>query len=128
MPERESRPLAWLGIETAASGGGEVALEMDCRPDFADGDTIHRGFLAVLAQSALEAAITAEAVPGRAASGFDLQCNFTGMARVGDRLRAVARVIHSGRRTALAECMISGSAGRLIGTATATFQPAEADG
>ncbi|MDQ6636707.1 MAG: PaaI family thioesterase [Candidatus Dormibacteraeota bacterium] len=128
MAERESRPLAWLGIETVKAGRGEAALEMEGRPDFADGDRIHRGFLAVLAQSALEAAIAADAVPGQAASGFDLQCNFTGVARAGERLRAVARVIHSGRRTALAECTITGPQGRLIGTATATFQPAEADG
>ncbi len=128
MPERESRPLAWLGIQAATAGRSEVALEMDGRADFADGDRIHRGFLAVLAQSALEAAIAAEAVPEQAASGFDLQCNFTGVARAGERLRAVARVIHSGRRTALAECTITGPDGRLIGTATATFQPPEADG
>ncbi len=126
MAETEPGRLTWLGIRCAPARAGEVALEMDCRPDMADEGRIHRGFLALLAQSALEAAIEAGKPERPTASGFDLQCNFIGVARPGERLRSVARVIHSGRRTALAECTINGPGGHLIGTATATFQPLEA--
>jgi uncharacterized protein (TIGR00369 family) len=52
---------------------------------------------------------------------FDLKLNFIATGRIGERLRAVARVLHSGRRTGVAECRVEGEDGRLVATATATF-------
>jgi len=40
---------------------------------------------------------------------------------IGEHLRAVARVLHSGRRTGVAECRVEGEDGRLVATATASF-------
>jgi uncharacterized protein (TIGR00369 family) len=40
---------------------------------------------------------------------------------IGEHLQAVARVLHSGRRTGVAECRIEGEDGRLVATATASF-------
>lgn len=70
MAEREPGRLTWLGIRSAPARSGEVALEMDCRPDMADDGRIHRGFLALLAQSALEAAIEAGKPESPTASGL----------------------------------------------------------
>jgi acyl-coenzyme A thioesterase PaaI-like protein len=40
---------------------------------------------------------------------------------VGERLRAPAKVLHAGRRTAVGECRIESGDGRLVATATASF-------
>jgi uncharacterized protein (TIGR00369 family) len=52
---------------------------------------------------------------------FDLKLNFINAAKVGEILRATGHVIHAGRRTAVAECRVEGSDGRLVATASATF-------
>jgi uncharacterized protein (TIGR00369 family) len=52
---------------------------------------------------------------------FDLKVNFINAAKIGERLRATARVVHAGRRTMVASCRVEGKEGRLVATASGTF-------
>ncbi len=64
----------------------------------------------------------AAAAPGAERQyGFDLKLDFVAPGRIGEALRAVAKVLHSGRRTGVAECRVEGEDGRLIATATASY-------
>jgi uncharacterized protein (TIGR00369 family) len=75
----------------------------------------------MLADSAMGRALH-EALPeGEKHVTFDLKLNFINAAAPGDRLRAVAHVVHAGRRTALVECRVEAPGGRLLATATGTF-------
>jgi uncharacterized protein (TIGR00369 family) len=52
---------------------------------------------------------------------FDLKLNFINAAKIGENLRATGHVVHAGRRTAVTECRVEGTGGRLVATASATF-------
>jgi uncharacterized protein (TIGR00369 family) len=47
--------------------------------------------------------------------------SFIATARIGEGLRAIARVLHSGHRTGVAECRVEDEDGRLVATGTASF-------
>jgi uncharacterized protein (TIGR00369 family) len=82
---------------------------------------LHGGMISMLADSTMGRAIrTIKPGVSRAAS-FDLKLNFIAAARIGQTLRATARVVHAGRRTVVAECRIAGKDEALIATASATF-------
>ena len=51
---------------------------------------------------------------------FDLKLSFMRPVKVGETLRAVGTVLHSGRRTAVGECRLEVD-GELAGTASASF-------
>jgi uncharacterized protein (TIGR00369 family) len=52
---------------------------------------------------------------------FDLKTSFISPGRIGEPLEAVGTVLHSGRRTGVAECRVTAGGNRLVATATATF-------
>jgi uncharacterized protein (TIGR00369 family) len=52
---------------------------------------------------------------------IDLKLNFINAAKIGEDLRAEGKVVHGGRRTAVTECRIEGTDGRLVATASGTF-------
>jgi uncharacterized protein (TIGR00369 family) len=52
---------------------------------------------------------------------FDLETSFISSGRIGEPLEAVGTVLHSGRRTGVAERRVTGGDGRLVATASATF-------
>jgi uncharacterized protein (TIGR00369 family) len=112
----------WLGIEVRSRGGGEAVLELCTRPEMQNSaEMVHGGFIALLADSAMGTAMGSLLPDGARHPSFDLKVNFIAPGRIGERLRAVAKVIHSGRRTGVAECRLVGEDGRLVATATATF-------
>ncbi len=112
----------WVGIETVSAGAGEAVLEMPTRPEMGNlAEVVHGGFISLLADSAMGRCL-ATVLPARERHySFDLKLNFIAPGRIGERLRAVARVIHRGRRTAVAECRVEAADGRLVATASATF-------
>ena len=65
-----------------------------------------------------ESAMKSEA-PG--AEIFDLKVNYISPSGSEERLTAIARVVHAGRRTVVTECRIDAPDGRLVATASATF-------
>ena len=82
---------------------------------------VHGGMISALADSAMGRSIRT-IKPGVArAMSFDLKLSFVSAAKVGETLRATGRVIHAGRRTAVAECRIDGPGDRLVATASGTF-------
>jgi uncharacterized protein (TIGR00369 family) len=122
MTPGASATAAWLGIELASAGAGDAVLEMPTRPEMGNRvQVLHGGFIALLADSAMGRALSTVLPEGAGEFSFDLKLNFIATGRIGERLRAVARVLHSGRRTGVAECRVEGEDGRLVATATATF-------
>jgi uncharacterized protein (TIGR00369 family) len=118
----ESPAASWLGIETVVASSHDITLRMQTRAEMEDeAHIVHSAFVALLADSAMGRALAAANPDAEHQRGFDLKLNFIAPGRIGEVLRAVARVLHSGRRTAVAECRVEGEDGRLIATATASF-------
>lgn len=113
----------WLGIEVVSAGAGEAELRMPTRPEMGNrGGVVHGGFISLLADSAMGLAMSSALPDGERHSSFDLKLSFVSPGRLGGALRAVGRVLHSGRRTGVADCRVTAEAdGRLVATATATF-------
>lgn len=115
---------AWklLGLRVVEAGEGRALVAMTAGPELVNFvGVIHGGYLATLADSAMGRALRSALPEGERHYTFDLKLNFINAAREGEELLAEGRVIHSGRRTALCECRITGPAGMLVATATATF-------
>ncbi|HLH71302.1 MAG TPA: PaaI family thioesterase [Candidatus Dormibacteraeota bacterium] len=122
MRGQPSPAQRWVGIEVRSVGEGEAVLELCTRPEMRNSaEMVHGGFIALLADSAMGTAMGSRLPDGVRHPSFDLKVSFIAPGRIGERLRAVAKVIHSGRRTGVAECRLTGEDGRLVATATATF-------
>jgi uncharacterized protein (TIGR00369 family) len=104
------------------TGAGTATVEMKATEDMANhSGFVHGGMISTLADSAMGRSLrTLEPGVVRAMS-FDLKLNFISAAKIGETLRATGRVIHSGRRTMVAECRVEGADSRLVATASATF-------
>ncbi len=119
-----SPATGWLGIEIVANGEGEgeAVLRLATRPEMANrSGVVHGGFIALLADSAMSRALGTVLPEGERHASFDLKLSFIASARIGEALEAVAKVLHSGRRTGVAECRVAASGDRLVATGTATF-------
>ena len=117
-----SPAMRWLGIEVAEAACGRAVMTMTARPEMANrAEGVHGGFLALLADSAMGQAVSSAQAEARRQASFDLKLSFIAPGRIGERLEAVATVLHSGRRTGVADCRVTGEDGRLVATATATF-------
>jgi uncharacterized protein (TIGR00369 family) len=117
-----SATAEWLGIDVVSRKEGEATLEMSTLPEMGNrAQVVHGGFVALLADSAMGQAMSTVLPEGERHYSFDLKLSFIATVRIGERLRAVSRVLHSGRRTGVAECRVEGEDGRLVATATATF-------
>jgi uncharacterized protein (TIGR00369 family) len=119
---RVSAATTWLGAELVSAAGGEAVVTMPTRAEMANRqDVVHGGFIAFLADTAMGWAMSSGLPDGERHYSFDLKLSFIATGRIGERLTAVARVLHSGRRTGVVECRVEGEGGRLVATATATF-------
>ena len=117
-----SAASAWLGLELVSTGEREAVLALPTRPEMGNrADVVHGGFIALLADSAMGRAMSTVLPEGGRQYSFDLKLSFVNTGRIGERLRAVAKVLHLGRRTGVADCRVEGEDGRLVATATATF-------
>jgi uncharacterized protein (TIGR00369 family) len=122
LTQAPSRAWAWLGLKLVETGDGTAVVDMTATEDMANhAGFLHGGMISMLADSTMGRAIRT-IKPGviRAAS-FDLKLNFIAAAKIGETLRATARVVHAGRRTMVTDCRIEAKDGRLVATATATF-------
>ena len=113
---------SWLGLTDVSQDDGVAIVDMTATPDMANSSGfVHGGMISALADSAMGRALRT-IKPGVARSmSFDLKLSFIAAAKVGETLRATARVIHAGRRTAVTECRVEGQNGRLVATASGTF-------
>ena len=112
----------WLGISLVDAGEGTATVEMTPSEDMANhAGFVHGGMITALADSAMGRSLRT-LKPGVArAMSFDLKLSFISAARVAETLRATGRVVHAGRRTAVTECRVEASGGRLVATASGTF-------
>ena len=117
-----SRAWAWLGLRLLETGEGAAIVEMTATEDMANhSGFVHGGMISTLADSAMGRSLRTLKPGVTRAMSFDLKLNFIAAAKIGETLRATGKVIHAGRRTAVAECRVEGAEGRLIATASATF-------
>jgi uncharacterized protein (TIGR00369 family) len=117
-----SRAWEWLGLKLVETGQGTAVVEMATTEDMANhSGFVHGGMISTLADSAMGRSLRTLSPGVVRAMSFDLKLNFINAAKVGETLRATGHVIHAGRRTAVAECRVEGSDGRLVATASATF-------
>ncbi|MBO0682934.1 MAG: PaaI family thioesterase [Candidatus Dormibacteraeota bacterium] len=123
MRAREVSPATtWLGIDVVSANGGEAVLTMATRPEMTNRqDVVHGGFIAALADTAMGWALSSTLPDGERHYSFDLKLSFIATGRIGEGLRAIAKVLHSGHRTGVAECRVEGDDGRLVATGTASF-------
>ncbi len=121
-PEGRSPAWRWLGLELAGFERGAATVVMPTREEMGNhAGVVHGGFISLLADSAMGRSVATAYPEGERHYSFDLKLNFVSPGRIGESLRAVAKVLHSGRRTGVAECRVEGEDGRLIATATASF-------
>ena len=117
-----SRAWEWLGLKLVETRDRTAVVEMATTDDMANhSGVVHGGMISTLADSAMGRSLRTLSPGVVRAMSFDLKLNFINAAKVGETLRATGHVIHAGRRTAVAECRVEGSDGRLVATASATF-------
>jgi len=117
-----SRAWEWLGLKLVETRDRTAVVEMTTTDDMANhSGVVHGGMISTLADSAMGRSLRTLSPGVVRAMSFDLKLNFINAAKVGETLRATGHVIHAGRRTAVAECRVEGSDGRLVATASATF-------
>jgi uncharacterized protein (TIGR00369 family) len=81
---------------------------------------VHGGMISTLADIGMARAV--RTLPGIVRQvSFDLKLTFISAGKLGEKLQATGRVIHAGRRTAVAECRVEGPGGKLVATASGTF-------
>lgn len=103
-----------LGLRIVAAGDGEVRVELDCDRRHANVDgAVHGGVLALLADTAMGFAVRTQLEPEWHNKTLDLSIDFVRAARLGDRLRAVARVDQASRRFRWASAELDAGGGVL---------------
>jgi uncharacterized protein (TIGR00369 family) len=109
-------------MRTVGTEDGSATVEMTATEDMANhAGFVHGGMISALADSAMGRSLRT-VKPGVArAMSFDLKVNFINAAKIGQTLRAKGHVVHTGRRTMVADCRIEDGDGRLIATASGTF-------
>jgi uncharacterized protein (TIGR00369 family) len=119
---RRSRAWRFAGIDSLFASDGRAELAMATSEEMTNHQgTVHGGFIAMLADSAMGQAMATRTPAGTRQLSFDLKLSFINFARPGERLKAKAAVVHAGRRTGVAECQVEGEDGRLVATASGTF-------
>jgi acyl-CoA thioesterase len=108
-------------MDLAEARRGYVVMEIACRQEMTNSlGVLHGGFVSTLADSAMARAMATVLPENSRHQTFDLKMSFISAVRPGEKVRAVAKVLHHGRRTGVAECRVE-CGERLVATATASF-------
>lgn len=108
-------------LESLEEGRCEISLALDSVHANAYG-SIHGGVVASLADTVSGVAAWTLADRGERVSTVELKVNFiAGVSPTAGGLRAVGRVIHRGRSTAVVEADVNGADGRRIAKGLGTF-------
>ncbi len=119
---------ATIGMENFAPEHGSMSIELVVEPrHYNPIGTVHGGVLSTMLDTVAGCSVHSTLAVGEAYTSLDLTVKFLRPATVASgRLRAVGRVLHRGRRTALAEGQVFDAAGRLVAHATSScmiFEP-----
>ena len=121
--ETSPTPRVWtfLGIRVVSTDQGSAVVEMTPTEDMANAaGFVHGGMISTLADIGMARAV--RTLPGIVRQvSFDLKLTFISAGKLGEKLQATGRVVHAGRRTAVAECRVEGPGGKLVATASGTF-------
>ena len=121
--EASPTPRVWtfLGIRVVSTDQGSAVVEMTPTEDMANAaGFVHGGMISTLADIGMARAV--RTLPGIVRQvSFDLKLTFISAGKLGEKLQATGRVVHAGRRTAVAECRVEGPEGKLVATASGTF-------
>ncbi|MFC4036488.1 PaaI family thioesterase [Streptomyces polygonati] len=114
--------LHTLGMRLESVAEGEAVFSLEpAEFHYNPIGSVHGGVYATLLDSAAGCAVQTRLPAGTGYTSLDLGVKFLGAIRVGSgTLRCTGRVVHLGRRTALAEARIESADGRLLATATSS--------
>ncbi len=112
-----------LGFDFEPQEDGSMIASVTVRDDFCNPAGIpHGGIAFALADSAMGGTLYSKLKDAnRIGATSQMSSCFVRSPKVGDRLRAKARILHLGRRTAVLEAEVNDGSGRLVFTALATF-------
>ena len=121
--EGEGAPAwRWMGLTMLEAERGRTLISMTVVEDMRNHQGVcHGGFLALLADSAMGSSMATVLPDGERHMSFDLKVTFMKPFRVGDTVLCEGRVLHSGRRTGVAEATLMTADRALAGTASASF-------
>jgi uncharacterized protein (TIGR00369 family) len=109
-----------LGIEIGDLESGQASLILKNRPELTQGiGFIHGGVITTLCDSSVAAALFTLIADDDKILTIELKVNFLAPA-AGD-IRALAKIIHKGRRTAVGEVDVTSPDGTLIAKALVTY-------
>ena len=112
LERADQKILALLGIEVNERGAGCSALAMTVRDDMVNSQGVcHGGFLYTLADTALAYAAASDGFGGVTVSA---QIIYTSAARVGETLRAEAKVVTRTRRTGTGDVEVRNQSGEYV--------------
>ncbi len=113
---------ATLGFELVEVAEGEAVFEAEAGPwAYNPIGTVHGGWYAAVLDAPLGVALHTTLPQGTGYTTLELKVNLVRPVRPDTgRLRAVGRVVHRGRRTAVTEARMEDSEGRLYAYATST--------
>lgn len=114
--------LDWLEVRSRESGDGHSKLELVVGPQhLRSRDILHGGVIASLLDTALGLAAATKAPAGLDVVTVQLNLNYIRPGWPGESLVAIGTVVHSGRRTAVAQGEVRTSDRSLMAVATGTF-------
>ncbi|MCX5839493.1 MAG: PaaI family thioesterase [Deltaproteobacteria bacterium] len=118
MYERSSY-AKFLQMEIFELHEGETTVSMLVRPELTNlSGILHGGAVGSLIDMAMNLACYSS---GRRAMILGFNTNFLGGAKKGDTVRAIAKVLHSGRSTMVVEGRVIDSRGKLLAKGRGTF-------
>ncbi len=116
---RHSSYAEFLRMEILALSAGETTVSMAVRLEHTNLSRIlHGGAVSSLLEMAMNLACFSL---GRRATVLGFNANFLGGAKEGETVRAVAKVLHSGRSTMIVEGRILNNRGKLLAKGRGTF-------
>lgn len=121
--ELPAAPIAeTLGMENFGGEEGAIHVELVPQPGHYNPlGTVHGGVISTLLDTAAGCSVHSTLAVGEAYTSLDLTVKFLRPVTIeSGRVRAEGRVIHRGRRTALAEATLYDAAGRQVAHATSS--------
>ncbi|GJD53637.1 1,4-dihydroxy-2-naphthoyl-CoA hydrolase [Methylobacterium crusticola] len=114
--------VSLLGIALAAAETGCVTMRLPAGEHLYNPiGTVHGGVLATLLDSVMGCAVHSTLPAGRGYTTLEIKVNYLrAVTEASGTVTAVGRIIHAGRRQAVAEASLTDAAGRLCATASTT--------
>ena len=128
LPEQRERfdsmPVAkLLGMKFDHAEPGYTRLRMSVRENHMNnGQTVHGGIMATLAEAAAAQALATMLEDGEAFTTVELKINYLAPGLIGQDLIAEGRILHKGGRVAVGDMGVKeATSGRLVATGLHTF-------